>query len=593
MKEEAKKYISQVYIDIDPETLEFIRKKFSLKDDDKIFVTIIEKSKNDSNTATTDYIYEYTLENGTILNMSSIDEDVYVDVYVPIKDLELAKFDLTKEFAEQGYDIYDINSDFYNDFCTPASIGDNDISLEDRKNDIYPQNVTLCKANCKYNGINIEEQRVICSCNLNSDKNVDIENEAVDDDGNFITYLLDNINYKIFKCYKLFFNFNNLKKSYAFYIILSIYLILSIINFIYICYSLEKLKIYLARTMFSDETKKEVINSKSKKLDSNRNLIIFKKGNSNPNKKKKPVVKNNSKISDKKNSKISNNLSKSGKNVFICVLDNKLAKSVTKSGNKLSFNDKIKNKRNYKKLDNKEATGDYLEHFEKTEVISKEENMNELPFSKAIHVDNRNVFNIFYSLIIDKLELISIFCNDYKLKIILFAEYILALLINFFFNALLYTDDVVSNKYHNNGELDIIVTLTLSILSNVVTSIFCFYIKYTRGIEERIKLITEIKYKMHFYRNLKQLLLFLKIKFICFFISQLIVIFICIYYIVIFGVKYPNSQKSLIVNYCYSLVESIITSFGISLIILITRKIGLSCSNKQLYNTSKYINSKF
>ena len=50
------------------------------------------------------------------------------------------------------------NSNFYNDFCTPASMGDNDLTLEDRKKDIYPHNVTLCNSNCKYNGINIEEQ---------------------------------------------------------------------------------------------------------------------------------------------------------------------------------------------------------------------------------------------------------------------------------------------------------------------------------------------------------------------------------------------------------------------------------------------------
>ena len=81
---------------------------------------------------------------------------------LPITDLESIKFNLTKQFAEQGYDILDKNSEFYNDFCIPASMGDNDITLKDRKKDIYPNNITLCKSNCKYNGINIEEQRVIC-----------------------------------------------------------------------------------------------------------------------------------------------------------------------------------------------------------------------------------------------------------------------------------------------------------------------------------------------------------------------------------------------------------------------------------------------
>ena len=191
------------------------------------------------------------------------------------------------------------------------------------------------------------------------------------------------------------------------------------------------------------------------------------------------------------------------------------------------------------------------------------------------------------------MELISIIFSNNKIKIIIFVEYILALLINFFFNALLYSDDVVSNKYHNNGELDMIVTLTLSILSNLVTSIFCYYIKYSRGIEDRLNLILEIRHKIHFYRNLKIFLLYLKIKFICFYISQLVILSACMYYIVIFCILYPCSQKSLIINYCYSLVESIITSFSITLIILITRKIGLSCSNKNIYNISKYINYKF
>ena len=267
LSEEVKHNKTQVYMDVNPDTIIFIKQKFSLNDEQKIFVNIIEKNNNDPNTATTDYIYEFTLENGTVLNISSIEEDIYVETYVPIKDLDLAQFNLVKEFAEQGYDIYDKYSDFYTDFCTPASIDGNDVSLDDRMKDIYPHNVTLCKSNCKYNGINIEEQRVICSCNLNSNKNVDNEKEIAEDDGNFISYLLDNINYRLFLCYKLFFNANNLKKSYAFYIILMIYFIISIFNCIYIHHTLEKLKIYMARKMFENDLIYLRGNSDLKKLN--------------------------------------------------------------------------------------------------------------------------------------------------------------------------------------------------------------------------------------------------------------------------------------------------------------------------------------
>ena len=135
------------------------------------------------------------------------------------------------------------------------------------------------------------------------------------------------------------------------------------------------------------------------------------------------------------------------------------------------------------------------------------------------------------------------------------------------------------------------VQLTLSISSNIVASIISHFIQYTRGIEESIKIVLYSKNKIFYYRNIKKLILFMKIKFILFFICQIIIIGICLYYIVIFCIIYSRSQKSLIINYCYSLIESIIIALGIIIIILITRKVGLSFHNKWLYNISKYINS--
>ena len=218
---------------------------------------------------------------------------------------------------------------------------------------------------------------------------------------------------------------------------------------------------------------------------------------------------------------------------------------------------------NYKNVMNTERTSETSEEAQN----SKEENINELPYSKAIVVDKRSIFHMFCSFIVEKMELISIFFYEYKIKSILLSEYIIALLINFFFNALLYSDDVVSNKYHNNGKLDFAVSLLLSIISNIITSIICYYLKYSRGLEERIKLILEIKYEMHCYRNIQKFLKYLPIKLVCFVISQLIITVLCMYYIVIFCIIYSQSQKSLLVNYIYSILESIIISIGITTII--------------------------
>jgi hypothetical protein len=430
--------------------------------------------------------------------------------------------------------------------------------------------VTLCKSNCRYKGINIEEQRVICECNINSDFNVNENSKLFKDEDNFIDYLIDKVNYRLFLCYKLFFNAKNLRTSNSFFIILLIDLIMIILDITYISYSIERLKIYMARVMFSKQIiNKEIINEPQKIIESQESQEI----DSNDNKIANPLKKDLEKKKKSKGKGLKGGI-KSQKNVMI---------SISK------FTDKLGDSRNYEKVVNTERANETWDEKE----CPKEENINELPYSKAIDVDKRNIIHIFYSFIIEKLELISIYFYEYQIKSILLSEYILNLLTNFFFNALLYSDDVVSNKYHNNGKLDFAVSLVLSIVSNIITSIICYHVKYSRGIEDKVKLILEIKYKMPCYRNLRKFFKYLKMKFACFVITQFIIAFTCIYYTVIFCIKYSHSQKSLVVNYCYSLVESIIMSFGITTIILITRKIGLSCLNKELYNTSKYINSKF
>ena len=230
--------------------------------------------------------------------------------------------------------------------------------------------------------------------------------------------------------------------------------------------------------------------------------------------------------------------------------------------------------------------------YDKNKSYSNEE-INELSYNQAIILDKRNILKIWGSLLITKIEVINLFCTSSTIKIILIGEYILSLLINFFFNTLLYSDEVVSQKYHNNGELDVIVTLVLSILSNIITSIICFYLNYSKGLEDRANLIKEIKIKQYYIQNVNTFFKYLKLKFFCFFLSEMVAIACCYYYIVIFCIIYSNSKESLMVNYLTSLVEGLITSVAISILILVTRKIGLSCLNKHFYNISKYINTRF
>jgi surface protein len=184
------------------EVIDNIKDIYNLNEETDIYILIMDLPSNDSKTVTSDYDYKFILENGTELDLNSIKEDIYVNISVPIRDLNSSNFDYAINFADQGYDIYDIKSEFYNDLCTSAYINGNDIILKDRVNEIYPSNITLCKDNCEYKGVSIEEQKIICECNLNRNRNYSYDNEdntSEEEDANFINYFLDNINYKIFK----------------------------------------------------------------------------------------------------------------------------------------------------------------------------------------------------------------------------------------------------------------------------------------------------------------------------------------------------------------------------------------------------------
>ena len=90
-----------------------------------------------------------------------------------------------------------------------------------------------------------------------------------------------------------------------------------------------------------------------------------------------------------------------------------------------------------------------------------------MTYTKAKRLDKRNITKIFFFKLFEKIEIIDIILNK-KIKFLFLSKYAFYLLIDFFFNALLYTDEVVSHKSHNNGKLNFFVSLTITALSNIL-----------------------------------------------------------------------------------------------------------------------------
>ena len=309
-----------------------------------------------------------------------------------------------------------------------------------------------------------------------------------------------------------------------------------------------------------------------------------------PPKKKLKINKNNKKRKNIKSQTVS--IKKVKKNI----IKKKSKRKKNKNKTIVSSFDKFikRNSTNNYVISDINLNYSYINYNNDNEVDS--ESYNDLPYTQALRLDKRNIFNIYISILKMKLEIISIifYPEEFTHRSLTLSIFLFNCLFSYFMNALLYSDEVVSQKYHNNGQLDLITSIFLSLVSNIISSIFIWIIKVICIYNEYLQLmIKEIKNKADFQLIFQRLFKLVKIKtsFYYFFTS---IISVCIiYYLYIFCEIYKKSQISLFINYIIGIFESLIFSFGISLIICALRFIGLKCKIKNIYRTSVYINNKF
>ena len=233
-------------------------------------------------------------------------------------------------------------------------------------------------------------------------------------------------------------------------------------------------------------------------------------------------------------------------------------------------------------------------HNNDDDVEQKE--LNEIPYTQAIRIDNRNIFKIFGTVFANKIEIISIFYyRDENVHLSLsLSIYLFSLLLDLTLNCFLYTDDVVSEKYHNNGELEFFTSLSLSFMSNIFSSIIVYIIAKLTQFSEFLDLIkNDVLEKGHYLMNIIRFKRITKLKMISFFFIQIAFIVFMVYYLTIFCIVYHKTQASILVNYLYGVLESLAISLGISIIISIFRILALKYKSRYFYNASKYIYDKF
>ena len=530
--------------------------------------------------------YEIYTKDGKAVANVSICDNTNVEVSTPIEDFETINYYEAEYLSKHGYDIYNKSSSFYYDFCLSVYINKSDLSVDLRRKEIYPKNVSLCKDGCIYNGINYDTKRINCICNTNI--TID-DNEFIEEvKSNFFIYIIDLINYKIVTCYEKFLVIDNYCYNFGFYIGVFIILSILIFSFFYLCLGKKSIRRqYLKKVPNMEEIKKIELNFNKQNLNSNSKSIseTFNVSKSNSSKVSNPDKKN---IVGKKKKKRKKKKIKKSKNFS-------LPKS---SGNLHLFgSDKFYNSNNIiiktNNNNNNKITKKKL-----SEISRKEEEIdyNELNYEEALEKDQRNIIQIFISLFTLKLQTIQIFFypKEFTHLSLTLPLYLFDILLDLTINSLLFSDDIISQKYYNNGELLLFTTNLLSISSNVISFFILYLLEKLINQYEVLDIITkEVKdiYKfLILFINLRRCFDF---KITIFFFILTILGILCTYYLFIFFAIYKEIQEDLFVNYIVGSLWSLGYTTFMCLFVTVTRKISIIKKIKRLFILSKFVDEKF
>ena len=265
--------------------------------------------------------------------------------------------------------------------------------------------------------------------------------------------------------------------------------------------------------------------------------------------------------------------------------------------NKNSNSNMFVNSNEYMIREEKNTCGNgFIQSFDSNKGKNNQINYNELTYGQAVKKDERNILQIFISLFNIKLEIIQIlfFPKEFSHKSLTLSLYLFDLLLDLTINSLLFSDDVISQKYYDNGELKLLTTNILSITSNIISNFILFLTeKLIDYYDILIDISKEIKNNNDFYKIFIKISCLIQFKIILFFIFVFIVGIFCTYYLFIFCAIYKKIQKNLFINYIIGSMWSLAFTVGICLIITIIRKIALSKKGKRLYLISRFIDEKF
>ena len=247
-----------------------------------------------------------------------------------------------------------------------------------------------------------------------------------------------------------------------------------------------------------------------------------------------------------------------------------------------TIEEKYYNSNNLRKSDNlyKRSKDDY--------------NLQDLDYEQAILYDNRTFMKIYWAFLVDTQIILGTFCteNYLTLFIIKLSFLIFTFQISFFLNAFFYTDEYISNAYHNNGVLDFFSGLPKSIYSLLVTMIITNLLdKLSSSKSELSAIIRRKKGNANYLHIINIALKKLRNKLIIYFFLVFCLGALFLYYVCAFCSVYHYSQKYWFIGCVESFLIDSLIAIIICIFLSLFRYLSIKRHIKYLYILTNIISA--
>jgi hypothetical protein len=266
--------------------------------------------------------------------------------------------------------------------------------------------------------------------------------------------------------------------------------------------------------------------------------------------------------------------------------------------NKNKKNKAISNKKDNIKLDKKimynlETIGQKKVSNENQDKTT-DEDLQDMDFAQAIIYDKRSYLKMYWSFLVDTQIILGTFCTESYLNlfVIKLSFFVFTFQISFFLNAFFYTDEYISNAYHNDGALDFISGLPKSIYSFVATLVTTNLLRMLSNSRTELKKLIREKRKHKNYIYLINIKLKkLRKKLIAYFIFVFTLGLVFFYYVSAFCAVYKYSQKYWFLGCLQSFGIDSAVAIIICIFIALFRYISIKRKIKYFYFLANFIST--